>query len=180
MSEWKSVIGLEGYYSVSNAGQIKNDRTGKIRKPSGRYLGVDAWVNGVVTYLKIHQEVARSFIGPCPVGLQVAHKDGNCHNNHVSNLEYATPKENISHKVDHGTSLRGEQLPSAKLNEKKVSIIKDRINKLESYTAIAMDYNVNVTTIRSIAIGKTWTWVNPQIIQRLIRVSGLGLEQDAV
>ena len=47
----------------------------------------------------IHQLVARAFLGlpPSPQHTQVNHQDGNKSNNAVSNLEYVTPAQNVSH-----------------------------------------------------------------------------------
>lgn len=52
--------------------------------------------NEQINYTKyIHGLVAEAFLGPRPEGYQVDHKDGNRSNNHVSNLEYVTHRENI-------------------------------------------------------------------------------------
>ena len=50
----------------------------------------------------VHTLVARAFIGECPKGREVNHKDGDKRNNHWSNLEYLTHKENIRHAWDSG------------------------------------------------------------------------------
>lgn len=42
-------------------------------------------------------------MGPCPEGHQAAHLDGNKLNNHISNLAWVTPKENIRHNIVAGT-----------------------------------------------------------------------------
>lgn len=53
---------------------------------------------GKATY-RIHRIVARTFLGPppSPDHTQVNHKDGDPANNHVDNLEYVTPGENVRH-----------------------------------------------------------------------------------
>jgi ribosomal protein S25 len=45
----------------------------------------------------IHQLVTAAFLGPCPEGKQVNHKNGNKRDNRVENLEYLTPDENKAH-----------------------------------------------------------------------------------
>jgi hypothetical protein len=47
----------------------------------------------------IHRLVMACFVGPCPKGFQVNHKDGNKRNNCLWNLEYVLPKENIKHSI---------------------------------------------------------------------------------
>jgi hypothetical protein len=50
----------------------------------------------------IHSIVAEVHYGPRPEGLVINHKDGNKLNNHPSNLEYCTLKENIAHAIRSG------------------------------------------------------------------------------
>lgn len=52
-----------------------------------------------------HRLVAEMFLGGIPKGMQVNHKDGNKENNHVSNLEVVSAKENIKHMHDSGLNL---------------------------------------------------------------------------
>lgn len=48
----------------------------------------------------VHRYVAYSFIVGFKEGLLVNHIDGNKTNNHISNLEWVTPKENVHHARD--------------------------------------------------------------------------------
>ena len=52
--------------------------------------------------VRVHRLVAQCFIGDCPDGYEVNHKDGNKTNNSVHNLEYVTSKENSIHAVKTG------------------------------------------------------------------------------
>ena len=44
----------------------------------------------------VHRMVAECYIGPCPEGMEVDHIDGDKTNNHISNLQYLTPEENLA------------------------------------------------------------------------------------
>lgn len=84
-------------YEVSNYGNIRNKRTGKILKQilnrPGGYLRVG--MDGKHQY--VHRIVADTFFDGNHAGIDVNHIDGNKRNNHISNLEWCTRKENIQH-----------------------------------------------------------------------------------
>lgn len=48
---------------------------------------------------QVHRLVAAAFLGPPPTSqhCQINHKDGDRTNNHLTNLEYATPSQNVIH-----------------------------------------------------------------------------------
>ena len=83
-------------YSVSNDGNVRNDRTGRILTPvktKNGYLRV-----GLDKKLcRIHRLVAKNFLEN-PNGLQqINHIDGNEENNKAENLEWCTASQNIIH-----------------------------------------------------------------------------------
>jgi len=73
-----------------------NSRT----RPKGRYPSVG--IQG--KSYNIHALVAKHFIGPRPEGMVCCHNDGDCLNNHVSNLRYDTQKNNNLDRIKHGTA----------------------------------------------------------------------------
>ena len=96
---WKDVPGYEGRYQASNKGRIKRDGlnmkgyyTGKSRRAV-----VYLHKNKIRKQFYIHQLVAMAFLGHTPCGhkIDVHHKDGNKHNNNLSNLELLTRQEHI-------------------------------------------------------------------------------------
>lgn len=60
-----------------------------------RYIQVCLSENGNCKYFQVHRLVARYFCHGYFNGAVVNHKDGNIHNNHYSNLEWVTQKDNI-------------------------------------------------------------------------------------
>lgn len=103
---WRLVPSLNNKYEVSNLGRFRNATTKKILKQFENihgYMVLQARPEMYkVVNVRIHRVVAEVFLGPCPDGYVVNHKDGNKKNNHVDNLEYVTPSENNQHALDTG------------------------------------------------------------------------------
>lgn len=110
---------------------------------------------------KIHRVVAAAFIGPCPGGMQVNHKDGDKKNNRADNLEYATCGENVRHGWAAGLYRRrqGESAGNAKLTEDDVRTIR-AIYPTKSTTELAELYGVSQSQVWAIVRRKSWTHVN--------------------
>lgn len=113
---WKPIEGYEEF-EVSETGAVRrvgvhvlNARWKKGREltqtPSnhGAYMRVTLRVAGKKRLTTgVHRLVAKAFIGPPPSERhQINHLDGNQANNHVGNLEWVTPKENMRHAAETG------------------------------------------------------------------------------
>ena len=105
MEIYKDVKGYEGLYQVSNYGNVKSfvRSDGRILKPGlggVGYLLVVLYKNEKGKSKNVHQLVAESFLNhtPCGMKLVVNHIDFDKTNNHVSNLEIVTNRENTNKK----------------------------------------------------------------------------------
>lgn len=100
MEVWKDIEGYEGRYQISDQGRVKSLTTGSILKT---FLCGSGYPEIVLTKHRkrqpklIHRLVAEAFIPNPESKREVNHKDGNKHNNDVSNLEWVTPSENQRH-----------------------------------------------------------------------------------
>ena len=116
--EWRDIPGYEGYYQVSNNGDVRSvDRKiinslghelslkGKILKPKKdyEYFRVELNAHGKSKLFFIHRLVLLAFVGEIPEGMQCRHLDGDAKNNSLSNLAYGTVSENQLDRVRHGT-----------------------------------------------------------------------------
>lgn len=94
------IPGYEGLYQISNLGNVKSIRTGKLLKPAkdtSGYLLVWLYKNNNRKTIGVHRLVAMTFI-PNPQNLPlVNHKDENKTNNAVNNLEWCDCKYNINY-----------------------------------------------------------------------------------
>ena len=97
---WKDAKGYEGLYKISNYGEVWSKHSQKLLKKvkdSTGYYAVTLAKNKEYKRIRIHRLVAINFIDnplekPC-----VNHIDENKTNNHHSNLEWVTYKENMNH-----------------------------------------------------------------------------------
>lgn len=111
---WRDINGFEGLYQVSNLGRVKSLARTIIRSdgvktaykeriricsltPSG-YPTLNLCKNGMMFKLEVHRLVAKAFLVNLDNKLQVNHKDKNPKNNNVENLEWASNRENSTHK----------------------------------------------------------------------------------
>lgn len=88
-------------YEISEMGDVRNSKTKRLLKPKVRksngYLEVQFYDEGNRTYHYIHRIVANNFIPNPDNKTQVNHKDEIKSNNHISNLEWVTPRENTQY-----------------------------------------------------------------------------------
>lgn len=103
---WKDVIGYEGLYQVSNLGRVRTLRTNTgddgimyQRKKKNGYMIVQFRIGNVVYTHSVHRLVALAFIPNPENKPEIDHIDGNPSNNIITNLKWATPKENSNNPV---------------------------------------------------------------------------------
>ena len=104
----------------------------------------------------VHALVLDTYMGPRPGGLQCRHLDGNNGNNHISNLEWGTAKQNSHDRMLHGNTSRGERTPSSKLTADDIRVIRERRANGEVYRVLATEFDVSITTIWQIATRRNW------------------------
>ena len=90
---------IENYdnYAVSSFGKVKNVITGRMLKAADNkdgYLRINLFDDGVMKTFTVHRLVANAFINNPDDKECVDHKNNNRTNNHISNLRWATNKEN--------------------------------------------------------------------------------------
>jgi len=156
-AEARAVPGFPRYFATES-GDIVSIARGKRRTLAGGvdkdgYRKVILCERGIRHYKRVHVLVALAFQGEQPAGTVVCHLDGNLKNNAASNLAYVTQRENIAHKIAHGTMRRGTDHCGAKLSEESAkAILRDR----RPARVIAREYGVTKGAIDGIRYGRTW------------------------
>lgn len=98
--DWKPMPGFEGYYLISNRGNVWSIRSSRLLKlketPQG-YLRVSPSVDGCRKECDVHRLVALAFIPNTEDMPTVNHINENKKDNRVENLEWATVAEQNVH-----------------------------------------------------------------------------------
>lgn len=164
MEVWKEkVFGFDslGLY-VSNKGRVKT-HSGDIKNlydNGGGYflLSVYDRDNKKNRSFYIHRLVAELFIGEtCNVKTQVNHKDGDKSNNHVDNLEWVCPKENIKHMHDNKMNMnRRNHGKTYKLPDSVIAYAYSKVVMgISGVGVTAKEYGMPRTTLSSIVNKRT-------------------------
>lgn len=162
MEVWKPISGYEGFYEVSNLGRIRSlerivecsdcrkrkikDRTLKGSSYSGGYSGVTLHKDGCTKSVNIHRIVAEAFV-PNPLEKEeVNHKDENPSNNHATNLEWVSHKENINY----GTRTERARETTTKLQGKAVQQFSKDGKLVAEYESLSAAGNATGTHVPNI------------------------------
>lgn len=113
--EWRDIKGYEGYYQVSNLGNIRSlnrrvwhsgnncfmdikGRDIKVNNDKNGYPRVTLHKKGKLDTIHVHQLVAQAFMGHerCGHALVVDHIDNDPSNNNVDNLQLVSSRYNTS------------------------------------------------------------------------------------
>lgn len=116
--EWRDIPGYEGAYQVSDQGRVRSlDRyvlagvdgrrllRGKpmsISPDKDGYQKVTLYSSGQGKTFRVHRLVLKSFVGPCPEGMEACHGNGGRSDNRLDNLRWDSLSANEYDKVGHG------------------------------------------------------------------------------
>jgi hypothetical protein len=171
---WKPVAGHDGY-EVSNLGRVRSlDREwrqgskwgttytyrkkGKMLRPGSASNDYPTVSIGRRNTRTVHSLVAEAFIGPCPAGQEVRHKDGDRANPRDSNLCYGTRLDNIKDAQRHGTACRGSNHPAATIDEKEAKAILDARGTAPA-RELARRFGVTINVVYLIHARQSWRHV---------------------
>jgi uncharacterized protein (UPF0128 family) len=151
---WKDIKGFEGFYQVSNLGNIKSlDRyilysngtrhfhSGKILTPTLNKYGyyyVHLKKEGKKTFYLVHRLVAENFISNFENYNCINHKDENPKNNKVTNLEWCSYKYNNNYGNHNKKLSMSKRKQVIQLSHDNIIIrYYDSIREAEAITGVA-------------------------------------------
>jgi len=173
MEIWKAVPDYEGFYEVSNLGNVrsvsrfvmnhytKEWREGRTLKPYLQQIGyhnVKLSKLGVKDKHNIHRLVASAFIPNYENKRTVNHKNGIKTDNRVENLEWHTYSENVKHAYTTGLRFAKPTTFAEshhKTNLKNTDVI-DIYNSTQSTKELSIKYGISYGVIQRIRLKKTW------------------------
>lgn len=176
---WLPVVGAEGFYEVSNFGNVRSlDRRvrhrwpGSTRLARGRLLALCPGSHGYPTVAlclgggiewtrTVHSLVLEAFAGPCPPSMEALHgPGGRCDNRWPENIRWGTKPENQGpDRVRDGTSNRGERNGQAVLTAAIVRECRRRYAQGETGASLARQFGVSQQTMSAAISGKYWRHV---------------------
>lgn len=159
--DWRPVGGTGERYWVNDYGLVYS-----VRRPRCAGGLLKQWVrSGYMTVclnegrskslVLVHRIVVEAFRGPIPLGMEVRHRDGDAANNSLCNLALGTRTDNERDKAVHGTLLRGERHPNAKLTWEQVCEIRGRMG-IERQHDLAARFGIARSTVQRIQKGERW------------------------
>jgi hypothetical protein len=170
---WKAIEGYEGFYEVSNHGNVKSlkrkcesrywrpvrERILRQAQSKNGYYGVILSKNKNKKRYHIARLVLIAFLPNPENKPQVNHKDGNKSNNKLSNLEWSTRSENQKHAYRIGLKkgLVEDKCSLTKLTKTQVNDIREIYRSgLFTQKSIALEYGVDQSLISYIINKKIW------------------------
>lgn len=116
MEIWKDIDGYDGYYQVSNIGNVRNAVRSKLlkqQKSRNGYLTVSLTKSNKLTTYRVHRLVASAFIPNPDNKPSVNHIDCDPLNNKAENLEWCTAQENSNWMMKQGRARSRRKIGNA-------------------------------------------------------------------
>lgn len=182
METWKDVVGYEGLYEVSDAGNIRSVNWGNrgysknlyLKPHTKGYLQVELFKDGTRKMFMVHRLVAQAFLNNENNLPLVNHKDENRRNNNVENLEWCDNGYNVCYSLNRRGIVTGKRSNPSRHNCKRtelkiIQLTMDgcKIREWQNSRSIFLDTGMSDWSIseccrgkRKTAYGYIWRYAN--------------------
>ena len=149
-------------YEVWSDGSIRNKGACSFKKPTLNpkgYTYSQFYYEGTSHGWLWHRFVAEAFLGSCPEGYEVNHKNGIRDDNRLCNLEYLTKSQNNQLSYDSGRrDVKGARNANCKITESQVIDVCKILEKGDYKTTVEVAKRTGVPkhTVRSIRARRQW------------------------
>ena len=151
-SQWAWVHGYEDLYEVSNTGDVRRGvRVLKQQTTHDGYHRLTLSKKNVRKNVTVHRLVLEAFRGPCPEGMQCAHKNGKRDDNRLVNLRWATPESNQKDRIT--TKTVGYKLTPNEVLEVF------SLRGVAPYSKVAQQFGISKSLVHNIWSGYRWSRV---------------------
>lgn len=166
--EWRSVVGFEGIYEVSDMGRVRSldridfgggHRIGFVLSPGKThkgYMRVGLTKGRDRRNHSVHTLVLTAFKGSKPLGTEAAHDNGIRDDNKAENLFWRTPFANNQDRRRHGTLPLGETHHAATISEATARLIKARLATEPLSRDVAAEFHIPKSIVDAIRCGRSW------------------------
>lgn len=136
---------------------VNKPRLKELKQNLGRtYPSVCLCVGGKKMMVQVHVLMLEEFVSSRPAGHLACHKDGNPQNNHIDNLYWGTPRQNMLDRTAHGRAPLGEKNKSSKLTAAQVKSIRAMSRSGIKQIQIAKQFGIHRDSVRKIVNGTYW------------------------
>ena len=131
----------------------------KFQKDTRGYHTVCLCRDGKKYTKRVGRLVLETFCGVCPKGMEMCHGIGGKLDDSLKNLSWGTQSKNLGEdKLRDGTSNRGEQNGTAKVNQRQVLKVRSLAGKMLQ-REIAKELGLARSHVGNIIARKTWSWL---------------------
>jgi hypothetical protein len=165
-SEWKKISEYKSYF-VSKDGRVASYRNGKFKVlkswSNGGYSTISLMEIGMgKRHKRIHRLVLEAFVGYCPKGYNADHINCIRDDNRLENLQWVPISENCALVAIRGRQAKGSKNGCSFLDEKKVAVIKQLLNRGISASQISVLADISDRTVVRIKNNIAWKHVGPK------------------
>jgi hypothetical protein len=158
--EFKDIPDFPGY-QATNDGRIWSKKSNLFLKPSPQkngYMRICPYINDKKIYKYVHQLVADAFLGIRKKGFCVDHINEIKSDNKLENLRYVAWGDNA--KIWHARNKQAASINNAKkVTPKVASELKSLRQSGVKAKELAIKFKISERTVRDIASGRRWGWV---------------------